>query len=148
MNDEIPPLRRPEDMPPVHSQADLHRLWRALMGELGFGSNQLWMVLLDADGRCTPVIQQIKEVPDVPDRRLLTGLMKLSRGLLDEVVPGGSVAFLWARPGRAGLTAADRAWAGGLSSAARGADVSCHPVHLANDQEVRAFTPDDEIASA
>ncbi len=148
MNEDIPPLKRPEDMPPIHSQADLHQLWRALMGELGFGSNQLWMVVLDADGRCTPVIQHITEVPDVPDRRLLAGLMNLSRGILDEVLPGGSVAFLWARPGRAGLNAADRAWATGLSTAARDAGVATHPVHLANDQEIRAFTPDDEIASA
>lgn len=148
MNEDIPPLKRPEDMPPIHSQADLHQLWRALMGELGFGSNQLWMVVLDADGRCTPLIQQIKQVPDVPDPDLVEALMILSRRLFDEVVPDGSVAFLWARPGRAGLGAADRAWATGLSTAARDAGVAAHPVHLANDQEIRAFTPDDEIASA
>lgn len=148
MTNDIPPLQRPEDMPPVHSQADLHRLWRALMGELGFSTNQLWMVVLDADGRCTPVIQHIVEVPDLPNRRALHGLMTLASAVLDEVFPGGSVAFLWARPGRAGLTASDRAWASRLTAAAREAGVSAHAVHLANDEEVRAFAPDDEIASA
>jgi len=70
------------------------------------------MLLLDADDRCTPVIQHIVELPDP------------------------------------GITASDRAWAVGLATAARERDVACHPVHLANDQEVRAFAPDDEIASA
>ncbi len=145
---ETPPLNRPEDMPPIRSQADLYQLWRALMGELGFAAPQLWMVLLDADARCTPVIQKIEDIPHVPDPQMLDNLMTVCRGILDEVLPGGSVAFLLARPGSPGLTASDRAWAAGLSAAARERGVACHPVHLANDQEIHAFTPDDGIASA
>jgi len=148
MNDDIPPLKRPEEMPPIRSQADLYQHWRALMGELGFAAPQLWMAMIDAEGRCTPVIQTIEEIPDVPDPQTLDNLMTVCRGILDEVIPGGGVAFLRARPGPAGLTASDRAWAGSLSAAARERGVACHPVHLANDQEIRAFTPDDEIASA
>jgi hypothetical protein len=148
MNDEIPPLQRPEDMPPIHSQADLHRLWRALMGELGFAARQLWLVMLDAHNRCTPVIQKVEELPDVPDPQTLDGLMTVCRGIVDEVLPGGSVAFLLARPGPAGLTASDRAWASGLATAVRDREVASHPVHLANDHEIRVYTPDDEVASA
>jgi hypothetical protein len=118
------------------------------MGELGFAARQLWMVMLDADSRCTPVIQKVEELPDVPDPQTLDGLMTVCRGILDEVLPGGSVAFLVARPGPARLTASDRAWATGLATAIREREVASHPVHLANDQEVRAFTPDDEVASA
>ncbi len=118
------------------------------MGELGFSAPQLWFLLLDADGRCTPVVQKLDEIPDVPEAEVLANLMTVCRGLLDQVLPGGSVAFLRARPGPAGLTASDRVWASRLSEAARAHDVACHPVHLANDQEIRVFTPDDEIASA
>ncbi len=148
MTNDIPPLRRPEASPPIRSQADLHQHWRALMGELGFAAPQLWMVLLDADGGCSPVVQKIDEIPHLPEPEVLANLMTVCRGLLDRVLPGGSVAFLMARPGPAGLTASDRAWAGGLAAAARERGVECRPVHLANDQEIRAFTPDDEIASA
>lgn len=148
MNSSNPPLKRPEDLPPIESQADLHRLWRMLMGEPGFASNQLWMVALDADGRCTPVIQNIEGTPDLPDPRLLGGLMAVCRGLLEEVLPGGSVAFLWARPGPGGLSPADRAWATALTTAAREAGVDCRPTHLANDEVVRAFTPDDGLSTA
>jgi hypothetical protein len=148
MTNETPLLRQPEDTPPIRSQADLHRHWRALMGELGFSAPQLWMILLDANGRATPVVQKIDEIPAVPEPEVLGGLMTVCRALLDEVVPGGSVAFLRARPGSAGLTASDRAWASRLSDAASDRGVACHPVHLANDQEIRAFTPDDQSASA
>jgi len=148
MTDEIPPLNRPEDLPPISSQADLYQHWRALMGELGFAAPQLWMVMIDGEDRCTPVIQRIEEIPDVPDPQALDSLMTVCSGILDEVLVGGSVAFLLARPGPAGVTASDRAWAAGLAAAARERGVACHPVHLANDQEIQAFTPDDEIASA
>jgi len=148
MTDDIPPLKRPEEMGPIRSQADLHRLWRALMQQLGFGSRQLWLALLDADDRCTPVVQNIVEIPDVPDAAMLEGLAVLCRGLLDQAVPGGSVAFLVARPGPAGIDAADRAWATGILAAMSRAEVSCRPVHLANDHEIHVFTVDDQIASA
>jgi hypothetical protein len=74
--------------------------------------------------------------------------MTVCGGILDEVLVGSSVAFLKARPRSAGLIACDRAWATGLSAAARKRGVASHPVHLANAEEIRAFTPDDRIASA
>lgn len=148
MTDTLPPPPRPSDLPPIRSQADLHQLWRTLMGELGFSAPQLWMVLIDADDWCTPVIQHIVEVPDVPDQDTLHGLLWVCRQLIDEIVTDGSVAFLRARPGPAGLIASDRAWAVGLLTAACEVGVECRPIHLANDHEIRAYTPDDQIASA
>ena len=148
MTDDIPALQRPEDTPPIRSQADLLRQWRALMGGLGFDSAQLFIAVLDADRRFTPAIHNIVELPDVPDTEAIDGLMTLCRMLLEEVFPGGSAAFLFARPGPAGLTAADRAWASRLVAAAAEHDVPAHPVHLANDHEVQVFAPDDQIASA
>ena len=118
------------------------------MGRLGFGSRQLFIVVLDRDDRFTPLVQNIVELPDLPDSEAIDGLMVFAQMLLDEVVPGGSIAFLFARPGPAGMTATDRAWAAQLSVAARDRRLPCLPVHLANDDEVRVFTPDDEIASA
>ncbi|HET6625931.1 MAG TPA: hypothetical protein VFG63_06040 [Nocardioidaceae bacterium] len=143
MNDDIPPLQRPEDMPPVHSQADLHRHWRALMGPLGFTRPALWLHLLTADDRAEAMITKIDELPDRPDDRLLTNLLWVCAELLENDVPGGKVAFLYSRPGSRLITDDDRAWARGLTSAARRAGVPCAPVHLANDEELRVFAPDD-----
>ncbi|MEU4418956.1 hypothetical protein AB0F74_37855, partial [Nocardia salmonicida] len=94
MDNDIPLLRRPEDMPPVHTQADLHQHWRALIGELGFGETSLWLLFFESDGRCTPLIQQVANLPDVPDPEILTNLMWLCDEVLRACLPGGSVAFL------------------------------------------------------
>ena len=48
-------------MPPVRNQADLHRHWRALMGELGFAQSRLYLQFFTLDGRCTPLILDITE---------------------------------------------------------------------------------------
>lgn len=146
MSDDIPPLRAPQDMPPVHTQADLYGHWRALMGELGFSEPLLWFQFFDSDGQCTPIVQQVGDPPEIADTDLLTNLMWICQQVLDDFTPGGSVAFLLSRPGTPILTASDRAWATSLATAARKAGVACHPVHLANDYELRPFTPDDSIA--
>jgi hypothetical protein len=143
MNDDIPPLRRPEDMPPILNQADLHRHWRALMGPLGFSRPALWLQFLSVDGRGNGMITKIEEVPDRPDDALLENLIWICGKLLNSDLRGGRVAFLWSRPGSRLVTEDDLAWARGLTAAARSAEVPCEPVHLANDEELRVFAPDD-----
>ena len=147
MTDDFPPLTCPEDMPPVRTQADLHRHFRALMGSLGFSSTSLWLAFFDEDGGSVPFLQQIEDLPDVPTHDDLASLMRLCDYVLGMAgVPDGSVGFLLSRPGGPGVTAGDRAWASGLTVAAREADVRAFAVHLANDTELRAFTPDDAVA--
>ncbi len=142
MTDDIPPLRRPEDMPLVHNPADLWRHWRALMGPLGFSERLLWVIFFTADRQVTPVLQQIDDLPELPDQELLDSLMHI----LDEVcadLGGSSAAVLLSRPGRAGITPAERTWAQQLTDAATAAGVRLWPVHVANDDELATVTPDD-----
>ena len=140
-HDEIPPLQRPEDMPPVRSQADLHRTWRALMGELGFGSTLLWLMFIDSDDRCAGMLTQIEDLPARPDRELLDALMEVCARILED--GGGRVAFLRSRPGSRLVTADDRAWGAGLTTAASRTGVACAPVHLATDEAVLLLAADD-----
>jgi hypothetical protein len=132
-------------MPPIHSQLDLHRQWRALMGELGFTGTSLWCLVLDPDGQVTGQLAQIGELPDLPDPQLMANLMQMFADVLAEVGAGASVAFLRSRPGRATLSRADRAWATRLIQAARAADVQTWPVHLACDDKLVVISPDDLI---
>lgn len=145
MDDDIPPLRRPEDMAPIRSQLDLHQHWRSLMGPLGFSRATLWVHFLTSDDRPDGLITQVEDLPDRPDDRLLDNLMSVCGDLLDSDLPGGRVAFLYTRPGSRLVTDDDRAWARGLRSAARKAGVPCAPIHLANDEELRVFAPDDLV---
>jgi hypothetical protein len=134
----------PENLPAVRTQSDLDALWRTLMGPLGFGYPRLYVVFIPPDGRCIPHITEVGDLPDLPDSLMIRNLLGICATLLDRTLPMGSrVAFLHARPGRRGISPADRAWGAALLAAADDAFVPVWPVHLANDHELRVLTPDD-----
>ncbi len=142
IDDNIPALTRPEDMPPVRTQTDLWRHWRTLMGPLGFSERLLWLCFLSADGRIAPVLPQINDVPDQPDRPLVDSLIQICSRICGDFGVE-SVAVLLSRPGRAGVTPGEISWAQQLDAAATAAGVSLWPMHVANDHELVTVTPDD-----
>lgn len=148
-DDQIPPLLRPDQMPPVTTDADLLRFWRSLMGPLGFGARLLWIALLDDRGRVDPSITQVEDLPEVPDHRWLNGLLDTCGAMLAGATggTGGSAAVLLSRPGGASLTPADLSWARGLLLASVRAGVRLRALHLACDESVRVFAGDDLVAS-
>ncbi len=145
-DDTIPALTRPEDTPPLLTQADLHRYWRALMGPLGFGSRRLWLLFLDVDERPTPLLLQIDDVPDYCAEPMLEGLITVCRATRAEQ-DLGRVAVLLSRPGRGGLTGSDRRWGRCLLAAAARGHVPFAPVHLATDERVQILSGDDLLAT-
>jgi len=142
MNDDIPPLLPPDQMPPIRSQHDLYLHWRALMGPLGFSERLLWISFVGRDGAMLPHLTQIADLPTYPGIAVVDNLMEVCQRELWESVERGSVAMLLSRPGQAPLTDSDRAWARALVTAADRADLPLHPVHLANDEALRVFAPD------
>lgn len=145
--DEIPPLTHPENMPPVRTQEDLHRLWRALMGKLGFGSHSLWLLVLEDDGQPTGMILQVEDRTLMPADDESEHLARFCRMLVDEV-GFGQIVFLLSGPGPAGITASERRWAEVLHDAVRRAGLPVWPVHRANDHELVVIAPDDLAVSA
>lgn len=149
MDDDIPPLLPPEDMPPVRSQADLHRFWRALMGPLGFGRRTLWLVFVATDGTVEPMVAPIDDIPEHPEEDLVGNLFWICAQVMDaELPPGTRVALLLSRPGSAQVSEGDRAWARALLAGARRAVVACEPVHLATDEGLVVIAPDDLAETA
>ena len=145
----IPPLRRPEEMPLVRNQADLHRHWRALMGQLGFSQPRLYLQLFTADGACTPVVLDIVDLPDLPDQGMADALMRFCSQAIDAVgEPGTRVGILYARPGNHSGRAVDRTWARHLTEAGRRHGVPLFPVHVANDEELVVIPPDELVQPA
>lgn len=141
------PLRQPPELtPPICTLADLERHWRSLMGPLGFSGHTLWMLFLTADGRATPVVSQITDLPHLPDEELVDSLMHITDRVCRDI-GDGSVAFLLSHPGSAGVAAADRTWAQQLTRAAKQAGVVMWPVHTADDSMLRPLTPDDLVES-
>jgi hypothetical protein len=144
--DKIPPLRHPDDVPPVRTQHDLHQLWRMLMGPLGFSGRSLWLNLLAPGGQPTPVLLQIEDLPRLPTDLFLDRMEEIVHQLVSDEGEGSSVAFLLTGPGRGGITAEEQVWARCLDTAVRRTGVRTWPVHRANDRELRVCAPDDLAA--
>lgn len=136
---------RPDDVV-ITSQADLQQLWRTLMEPLGFGSQCLWLMLVGDDGRPLPRLVQIDETDQPPTPDLLEGLAGFMGEIRADLMPDARCAFLRTRPGGAGLTPDDRAWAAALYAAGRLADVPLEVVHLACDVDLVPVPMDDVLA--
>lgn len=141
---------------PVTTQIDLERLWRALMGDLGFDGRSLWLMFLDEEGLAAPMLSQVEDLPldpddpdspDSPDGDLATSVVRVLHQVLATTCPGGSAALLLSRPGR-GLRSTDRAWARALAREAQRAGLPLWPTHLATDHDLRVIAPDDVVRSA
>ena len=145
MDDEIPPLRPPDQMPPIHTPKDMYRHWRALMGELGFSRRLLWFGFVTDDGWMASQLHQVEDLPGTPDGLRLDHLMGICLESLRVVDECGTVAFLVSRPGSARMTDGDRCWARELSAAAVRVGVRLQPIHLATDEALRVFAADDLI---
>jgi hypothetical protein len=122
--------------PVLRTQADVERFWTTICHPLGWTRHDLWFVIVDADGRPLPSVQDIRDVPVEVDREAVGGLMDLWRHLRDELAPGCSFAVLLCRPGPAVLQHSDRAWAGALAAASADADIPLEVVHVASDDAI------------
>jgi hypothetical protein len=144
MNDDIPPLLPPHDMPAIRTPADLHRAWSALMGALGFPDRRLWLLFLDRSGRPMGPLLSIDTLPDGPYDLAVEDLVTVCREILDGPGDGASVAMLITRSGSDGWHVGDRAWARYLTAAAHRVGGTVWPVHRANDRELAAV-PASEV---
>ncbi|MFD1825156.1 MULTISPECIES: hypothetical protein [Mumia] len=136
-----PTFPSPDD--PMPDQRALHERWCALMGELGFSRRALWLACVDVDRRMVPPLVKIDECPTSPDPAGVRQLLAQARSLVDDGAPDGSLAVLLTRPGRAGITEDDRAWARALLDAGRFVRLPLEVLHLATDEALVALAPDD-----
>lgn len=134
------------DIPDVHSAADLERVWRRLIEPLGFGSRQIFAILLDRDGRVHPSIVNVTDCPAAPDGQMLVTLARSLRTVLDETDPDGTCAMLWARPTHAGTRASDIQWVRAITAVASVHSLGEWPLHTADDSVLRVMSPDDLAA--
>ena len=134
------------DLPEVHTPADLERVWRRLIEPLGFGSRQIFAIMLDRDGRVNPSIVNVTDCPAAPDGHMLVNLARSLRTVLDEADPDGSIAMLWARPTQAGTRASDIQWVRAITAVTQAHSLGEWPLHTADDSVLRVMSPDDLAA--
>jgi hypothetical protein len=100
---------------PIRSTADLTARWSSVLGPPVFAARSLWLMWLDGDGRMLPVVIPVDDVPLVPDRILVAGLLSLHEAVTEEHLGGdGHLALALCRPGRPETTGDDEVWAAEL----------------------------------
>jgi hypothetical protein len=127
----IPPIETATD--PVHSPADMRQRWRALMGPLGFGEKLLWVGFVGPDRRKVKAISQVPLGPR-PKPRLVDSVMSGIADALADFKEGTTIALLLTRPGRGGISQADRQWSELLAETAERFGVSLEAIFRANDE--------------
>ena len=137
----------PPFTPAIHTQQDLEKTWRHLMGPLGFSRHQLWVMLIEADHRPLPHLIEIPDARRPPQRPEIEALGRFLAGLHRDVVGAeGRIAFLRSRPGRHSVGPEDRQWARSLYAACRAHDIPCEVVHLATDTMLVAIDDPDLVS--
>ncbi|MGK2882475.1 MAG: hypothetical protein ACSLE6_17340 [Mycobacterium sp.] len=129
----IPAIETATD--PVHCADDLCQRWRALMGPLGFGERILWYGFVGPDRRLLQMLHHVPLGPR-PKPRMVDDLMTTLDYVITELDAGLSAALLLTRPGRGGVSPADKQWATLLTDAATRFDVPIEPIFRANDESV------------
>jgi hypothetical protein len=145
--DELPALLPPDQMPAVHTPADLLLTWRALMGNLGFTDRRLWLLFIWPDGRLVGPLLSLDDLPDGPYDLEVDEVVAVSREILDGPGLSGSVAMLITRPGSDPWHVGDRAWGRYLTAAAHRIGGHVWPVHRANGREL-VVVPASDVVSA
>jgi hypothetical protein len=134
------------DIPAVHTPADLELVWRRLIEPLGFGSRQIFAIMLDRDGRVHPSIVNVTDCPAAPDGQMLVNLARSLRTVRDEACPDGTFALLYARPTPAGTRASDVQWVRAITAVTQAHSLGDWPIHTADDSVLRVMSPDDLAA--
>jgi hypothetical protein len=109
---------------PVRTPKQLTRRWTDLLEPPVFGARSLWLAWLD-------------DVPPVPDRPMLDGLLHLHAAVVEQRLgEGGHLALALCRPGTARPTAGDERWADALRSLLTARIAESWSLHLAAGGEV------------
>jgi hypothetical protein len=130
----------------VRDDHQLTDYWRGLIAPITLGSRQLFAIVIRGDGHVAPSIINVAPVPAMPDRQKVASLARLLDDLVADTAPDGGCAMLWARPAGVAEPAADVQWAQCLYQAIEGIRGTRWPIHVADDKQVQAVSPDGVAA--
>lgn len=127
------------DAPPLLTHDDVLERVRALVGPAA-ANRQLWIMFVDGDGRQTPVVMPVSDLPRNPGPGGLPGLSAVLAELREDLATDlgpGSVILTYERFGAAPVRPADLAWGEALTGACAEAGVALRGVFLSTDGGVR-----------
>ncbi|MGY1617927.1 hypothetical protein ACI797_14400 [Geodermatophilus sp. SYSU D00691] len=122
----------PSPESPVRSAAELTARWAGLLEPPVFRRRSLWLAWVAPDGLMLPLVLPVDDVPPVPDRLLLSGLLDLHEAICEQGLPRGShLAMALCRPGAPAMRLDDAEWVDALHDVLDGAAEGTWSLHLA-----------------
>ena len=122
---------------PVRSAADVTARWRTLLEPPVFRARSLWLAWFDAEGRQSPVVVPVDDLPESPDPRIFAGLRGLNATIVEtQSGPGSHLALALCRPGATSVSEGDDAWVAALSEVFDGLVDQTWSLHLAAGRRV------------
>jgi hypothetical protein len=117
---------------PVRAAADLTRRWELLLKPPTFTGRALWLAWFDAEGRQSPVLVPVDDLPVSPDPSMFAGLRVLNESVVSAQLGDGShLAMALCRPGEAVVSDSDDEWVDALSEVFDGLVSQTWSLHLA-----------------
>ena len=117
---------------PVRSPLALSRRWTSLLQPLAFEARSLWLAWFDAEGRQSPVLVPIDDLPATPDPSMFEGLRLLNETVVSAQLGDGShLAMALCRPGEAVVSDSDDEWVDALGEVFDGLVGQTWSLHLA-----------------
>lgn len=128
----------PTNAPPLLTDDDVAHRVASLVGTAA-RDRTLWLLFVDGDGRQSPVLMPLEDLPGMPDE-VVTALGRVLVGFLPELATAagpGSVVFVRERLGPDGVLPPDRAWADALTTMCRRFAVLVRGIHLSTPNRVQ-----------
>jgi hypothetical protein len=101
---------------PIRTAADLTRRWEHLLKPPTFRARALWLTWFDSDGRQSPLLMPVDDIPRTPNPAMFDGLRMLNETVVDaQLREGCHLAMALCRPGNATPIDSDDEWVDALS---------------------------------
>lgn len=141
-------MNRDPWQPQLTGPGEIQMFWRRLVRPLGRRQDMLYVVLVDADDRPIPILNEIEHPPPLLEGEAAQGFGSVIRQTIDDLLPGGRVALLYHRPGH-GVTDADRETAASYYAVLEAFGIPHETIYLATESRISALPrPGDEPMTA
>jgi len=128
-------IPHPTEAPALLTDADMLARVRQLVGT-AVTDRQLWIMFVDRDGRQSPVVVPVSDLPRSPEPDMVHGLTNLLDGMRAELGNGSAILVI-ERLGPDVVMTTDRAWAGTFAVCCRQAGLGLRGVFLRTCTDVR-----------
>lgn len=133
----------------VRSALALTRRWVSLLQPPIFAARSLWLAWFDADGKQSPVLIPVDDLPVSPDPGMVESLRLLNDSLVSAGLGDGChLAMALCRPGEAVVSDSDDEWVDALAERFDGLVGQTWSLHLAAGGRVEVLVEPPDSAWA